>query len=82
MLEKIGLAELALKQLGFPSVRVRWHGDAARIEVPPADLGRLFERRDEVTAAVKAAGFVYVALDLEGYRMGSTREARETRRQR
>jgi len=73
-LDRIGRAESALKRLGFASVRVRFHDDAARIEVPPADLERLFARRDEAVRAVKDAGFVYVALDLQGYRSGSSNE--------
>jgi uncharacterized protein len=73
-LDRIGRAEAAVRRLGFPSVRVRFHGDAARIEVPPADLDRLFAARAAVVAAVKAAGFVYVALDLQGYRSGSANE--------
>jgi len=73
-LDRIGRAEAAVKRLGFASVRVRFHDDAARIEVPPADLERLFARRDEVVRAVKDAGFVYVALDLQGYRSGSSNE--------
>jgi len=79
MLDRIGRAEAAVRRLGFDSVRVRWHGDSARIEVPPADLARLFERREEVLAAVKAAGFLYVGLDLEGYRSGSLNASRRPR---
>jgi uncharacterized protein len=73
-LDRIGRAELAVRRLGFPAVRVRFHEDAARIEVPAADLARLFAVRDEVVRGVKAAGFVYVALDLQGYRSGSSNE--------
>jgi uncharacterized protein len=75
-LDRIGRAELALRRLGFASVRVRFHGDAARIEVPPDDLDRLFERRADAVRAVKDAGFLFVALDLEGYRTGSLNAAR------
>jgi uncharacterized protein len=73
-LDRIGRAEAAVQRLGFASVRVRFHDDAARIEVPPADLERLFAQRDAVVRAVKDAGFVYVALDLQGYRSGSSNE--------
>ena len=75
-LDRIGRAELAVRRLGFAAVRVRWQGDAARIEVPVADLPRLFERREAVVAAVKEAGFLFVSLDLEGYRSGSLNAAR------
>jgi len=76
MLDRIGRAELALRRLGFASVRVRWHGDAARIEVPIEDLPRLFAARDAAIRAVKDAGFLFVSLDLEGYRSGSLNAAR------
>jgi uncharacterized protein len=75
-LDRIGRAELALRRLGFESVRVRFHGDAARIEVPAVDAERLFAARDEAVAGVKQAGFLFVALDLEGYRSGSLNAAR------
>lgn len=77
-LHRVGRAELALRRLGFASVRVRLHGDVARIEVPPADVARLFERRDRAIEGVKAAGFRFVALDLEGYRSGSLNPVRAT----
>jgi len=66
-------AEEALKARGFAQCRVRHHGDVARIEVPDADLPRLVatEERHQIVDAIKAVGFQYVALDLQGYRMGS-----------
>lgn len=73
-LTRIDHAESALKALGFRQCRVRDHGAVARIEVEPPLLPALFERRDEVAAAVKAAGFAYVSLDLEGFRSGSMNE--------
>lgn len=79
-LSKIALAEEPLKRLGFPEVRVRHHGDIARIEVPVGMLRELMRQREEVVAKVKAAGFVYVVLDLEGYRSGSMEEALGRRR--
>jgi uncharacterized protein len=78
-LDRIGRAELAVRRLGFPAVRVRFHEETARIEVPPADLERLFAARAEVIRAVKEAGFVYVALDLQGYRSGSSNETLRAR---
>ena len=50
---------------------MRHHGDAARLEVEPAALAEVVARRDEVVAAVRGAGFRFVALDLEGFRSGS-----------
>jgi uncharacterized protein len=64
-------AEAALRELGFGQLRVRHHGEAARIEVEPDVLGAVVARRDEVVQAVRRAGFSFVALDLEGFRSGS-----------
>jgi len=72
-LRRIETAEEALRQMGLPGqVRVRDQGsDLARIEVDPDRLGLVMERRREVVAALKDAGFVFVTLDLEGYQQGS-----------
>ncbi len=81
-LEQIASFESALKALGLRQVRVRWHGlpelDAgkgggafARIEVAKDELLAAFELRDAMVAEGRRAGFVYVTLDLEGYRVGS-----------
>jgi uncharacterized protein len=69
-LERIGVAERSLHELGFEEVRVRHHGDLARIEVPPAAFLDLLRRRDEVLSAARRAGYVWVTLDLAGYRTG------------
>ena len=74
-LRQVDEAERFLRGLGFRLVRVRSHGEAARIEVRGEDIKRLFERRVEVVDGVKQAGFTYVSLDLEGYRMGSMNES-------
>jgi len=60
--------------LGPRQLRVRSHGDLARIEVPPGDIPRLAAHAAEIAAAFKALGFAYVALDLLGYRTGSMNE--------
>jgi pyridinium-3,5-biscarboxylic acid mononucleotide sulfurtransferase len=70
-LSAVDSAESALKALGFSQLRVRHHGDAARLEVEATALAEVLERRAEVVAAVRAAGFTFVALDLEGFRSGS-----------
>ena len=70
-LGRIGAAEAALTALGFRQVRVRHHGDVARVEVEPEDMERLLARRAEAVAGVRAAGYTFVALDLEGYSTGS-----------
>ena len=70
-LGRIGAAEAALKALGFRQVRVRHHGEVARIEVEPSDLERLLALRTVVVARVREAGYAFIALDLEGYATGS-----------
>jgi pyridinium-3,5-biscarboxylic acid mononucleotide sulfurtransferase len=64
-------AEAALHALGFGQLRVRHHGEAARIEVEPDVIYEVLARRGEVVDAVRRAGFTFVALDLEGFRSGS-----------
>jgi len=75
-LKLVGRAEAALEQLGFAGLRVRHHGAVARIELPPADVARAAEpeTRERIVEALKALGYQYVALDLEGYRTGSLNE--------
>lgn len=72
-LEQIGRAEAALRDLGFRELRVRHHGSTARIELPRAEMARVLSDglADEIVARVRAAGFAFVALDLEGLRTGS-----------
>jgi len=70
-LERVATAESGLHRLGFEQVRVRHYGEAARIELDVSDLPAALDRRDEVVAAVKAAGYRYVTLDLEGFRSGN-----------
>lgn len=76
-LAQVDVAEEALRSLGFAQVRVRSHDDIARIEVPADDIVRLAEpdMREVVTSKLKEAGFTYVSLDLQGYRLGSMNEA-------
>ena len=70
-LRQVEAAEEALKALGFRQVRVRHHGDVARIEVDTDDIPRLVAQREQVAAAVRAAGYKFVSADLEGYSTGS-----------
>lgn len=74
-LNQIGRSELALRGLGFRELRVRHHGQVARIEVPVDEFARVLEHREEILHAVKDAGFLYVSLDLNGLRSGSLNEA-------
>ena len=78
-LTRVAAAESALKALGFDKLRVRLHDEIARIEVPKADLVRVAEHAADISAALKAAGFVYVTLDLEGFRSGSLLEVLQPR---
>jgi uncharacterized protein len=75
-LRQIESAETAVRALGFQVCRVRHHDDLARLELDPADLARALQ--DDVRArlirSVKAAGYRYVTIDLQGYRTGSLNE--------
>jgi uncharacterized protein len=75
VLASVERAEAGLRALGFRALRVRHYGDVARLEVPLDDLDRVLRRRAEVVALVKAAGYRYVTLDLEGLRSGNLNQA-------
>jgi len=70
-LARVAQAEKAIHRLGFPLCRVRVHGDVARIELAPESLARAFSKRAALSRALHRAGFLYAALDLDGYRTGS-----------
>jgi uncharacterized protein len=70
-LRQIEAAEAAVKALGFRQVRVRHHGDVARIEVEADEIPRLIEERERVAGAVRQAGYKFVSADLEGYSTGN-----------
>ena len=70
-LEAVGRAEQTLIDRGFSQVRVRVHGDIARIEVEKADIPALVKIADEINKKFTSLGFAYVTLDLGGYRLGS-----------
>ncbi|MBN1284423.1 MAG: ATP-dependent sacrificial sulfur transferase LarE [Anaerolineae bacterium] len=78
VLAQIDRAEASLHRLGFHAVRVRHHGDVARIEAPPDRLGDVFAVRAQIIEGVRAAGYTFVSLDLQGYRTGSLNEVLET----
>jgi uncharacterized protein len=73
-LERIDAAETALVEMGFGNCRVRDHGTVARVELPPEDFERAMEARAQIVAQLKQAGYVYVSLDMQGFRSGSTNE--------
>ena len=78
-LERVERAERWLRDagLGLSQLRVRSHGDLARIEVPSGDISRLAAHAAEISTALKEFGFAYTALDLQGYRTGSLNETLE-----
>jgi uncharacterized protein len=72
-LSQVEIGESRLRDLGFRQVRLRHHGDVARVEIDPRELegGLSAERMRAISAAIKPLGFRWVSLDLDGYRMGS-----------
>lgn len=70
-LRSVEAAEAALRALGFAELRVRHHGELGRIEIPVDRFEAVLARRDAVTAAVRDAGYRWVALDLDGLRSGN-----------
>ena len=71
LLSQVDRAESALRRLGLRQLRVRHYDDTARLEVPLEDLPLVLARRDDVVQAVRAQGYRYVTLDLEGFRSGN-----------
>jgi uncharacterized protein len=75
-LRQIDAAEAFVRSLGFRQFRVRHHDRLARLELPPEDIGRLWEagRREAIVARFRELGYLYVTLDLQGFRSGSANE--------
>ena len=76
-LRRIDEAEEAMRELGFEILRVRDHGDLARVEVPREDLERAASVSTLIEERLRALGFKYVTLDLRGFRSGSLNEVLE-----
>jgi uncharacterized protein len=74
-LHQVAAAEEALRTLGFRDLRVRHYGDLARLEFPVGDLERALADRVRIVEMVRAAGYRYVTLDLEGLRSGNLNQA-------
>jgi uncharacterized protein len=76
-LDQVRLAEEYVRSVGFTSCRVRHHGAVARVEVPPPEIDRLCDEavRCGIVERLKRLGFIYVVVDLEGYRPGSMNES-------
>lgn len=75
-LARVEATEFALRKLGFVQLRVRDHGDIARIELEPGDIAKASadNMRSSILEAGKQAGYAYVCLDLQGYRTGALNE--------
>ncbi len=73
-LSRIERAEAVLHELGFASCRVRDHGTIARVEVPAEDIQAAAAQRERIVEPLKAMGYAYVTLDLQGFRSGSMNE--------
>jgi len=74
-LEVVAAAERVLHELGFRQCRVRHHGSVARVEVESGDLGRALAAREGIARRLRALGFTYVTLDMDGFRSGSMNES-------
>ncbi|MDD3893447.1 MAG: ATP-dependent sacrificial sulfur transferase LarE [Syntrophomonadaceae bacterium] len=77
-LRQVGAAEIFLRKLGITQVRVRHHGNIARIEVPDEYLRFVVDNSAEIESKLRELGYTYVALDLLGYRTGSMNETLST----
>ena len=77
-LSQVEKAEDILYDLGFRILRVRHHGDTARIEVPSEEIAPLITKRIEVSKQFHKLGFLYVSLDLDGFKSGSLNAVLET----
>jgi len=77
-LRRVAEAEQAMRELGFRTCRVRAHGAVARVEVPRDEIGRAGgAAREEIARRLRALGFTYVTVDLDGLRSGSMNELPE-----
>lgn len=74
-LSQVERAELLLRSLDLGQIRVRHHGDTARIEVDPVHFATVLAHRDSIVGRLRAVGYTFVTLDLDGYRTGSLNEA-------
>jgi len=71
LLQRIEIAEDALRALGFSTLRLRHHGTMARLEVPLAEMETALRQREAITAIARQQGWNYITLDLEGFRSGN-----------
>lgn len=73
-IKQVACAEQSLIELGLKTVRVRYHAEIARLEVPIEDFKVLLDNQDQVVKLIKQCGFKFVTLDLQGFRSGSLNE--------
>lgn len=76
-ISQVDQAERFIHSLGFKIVRVRHHGDLARVEVRPVEMLSLMQKKDQVLMKLRSLGFSYISIDLDGYRTGSMNEVLE-----
>ena len=76
-LKKTEKAELQIRELGFKQIRVRNHGNVARVEISPSEMENALsmEMMAKMDSIIKENGFLYATLDMRGYRTGSMNEA-------
>ncbi|MCX7926400.1 MAG: ATP-dependent sacrificial sulfur transferase LarE [Fimbriimonadales bacterium] len=79
LLQRVDKAERYLRELGFRQARARHHDTILRIEVEPQDFERVLHHAADIVAHMKSLGYLYVALDLEGYRSGKMNDALKSR---
>ncbi len=75
VLDSVAKAEGALRRMGFRELRVRHHGEVARVEVARDEMERALECASAIVGAIKEAGYRYATLDLEGFRSGNLNQA-------
>ena len=73
-LSQVARGEALLHRAGFRACRLRHHGTIARLEIPAAEMPAVLAQAGEIVKGLKALGFVYVTLDLQGFRSGSMNE--------
>lgn len=76
-IKRVATAEELLRSMGFSELRVRHYGETAKIEVPSAEMERVFDgdRRLRILGGLKALGYKFVSVDLEGFRSGKLNDA-------
>jgi pyridinium-3,5-biscarboxylic acid mononucleotide sulfurtransferase len=73
-LRRVETAESAIRRMGFTQFRVRSHGNLARVELLPSEMDKGWAARDAILAACRTAGYIFVTIDLLGYRTGAMNE--------